>query len=546
MTRRPRWSLLLRTLLGCLAVLQVDVASADEVLAAASGRHVYVVRPGVEESGWEVVHLDAESGPGSYRTVFRTPRRPETIAAVDDRCILVLAPFDAARPTPLAISFRVSQHPLNDVWFADPPGDPRVLPPLPSGGEIAGMVAVRSGELVVHRPSQRVARGVARTTTTTTSTADESSGQEVAEPIIGEDGAVHLLTPPARAAWEPVSPPASFESAVELAVGPVILDGVAVPGLVWCTSTGTWRVAGLTDDGWVSTEIEGLPPGRPVSLAGLDGRTLLALVDDADRMRIVDLIRSGTSESPVTQARAFAVLESAAIGDRASMVGTSTGLWIVGLDGANVRIATVDRVDGRASAVVVASEQEVGGSLVEYPIYAGLVMVVVMVTFLLRPHIERQPAAMADDVVPSGVLRRAAGLCIDLAPGLMASVVIFGLDPAVFLDELRNGDPGAVAPAIVAMVVASAITIVLEALTGRSLGKWLVGARVAALDGSPGTPWQRALRAALRLMVLLFWPIGVIALLDPAGRGMPELLTRTVVVRRLRPEPSATPGDSAD
>ncbi len=326
----------------------------------------------------------------------------------------------------------------------------------------------------------------------------------------------------------------------------MILDGVAVPGLVWCTSTGTWRVAGLTDDGWVSTEIEGLPPGRPVSLAGLDGRTLLALVDDADRMRIVDLIRSGTSESPVTQARAFAVLESAAIGDRASMVGTSTGLWIVGLDGANVRIATVDRVDGRASAVVVASEQEVGGSLVEYPIYAGLVMVVVMVTFLLRPHIERQPAAMADDVVPSGVLRRAAGLCIDLAPGLMASVVIFGLDPAVFLDELRNGDPGAVAPAIVAMVVASAITIVLEALTGRSLGKWLVGARVAALDGSPGTPWQRALRAALRLTVLLFWPIGVIALLDPAGRGMPELLTRTVVVRRLRPEPSATPGDSAD
>ncbi|MFM1833084.1 MAG: hypothetical protein RLZZ461_1400, partial [Planctomycetota bacterium] len=190
--------------------------------------------------------------------------------------------------------------------------------------------------------------------------------------------------------------------------------------------------------------------------------------------------------------------------------------------------------------VVVASEEDVGGSLVEYPIYAGVVMLVMMMSFLLRPHIEHQPATLSDDLVPAGMLRRAAGLCIDLAPGLMASVLIFELEPAVFLEELRAGDPRAVAPAIVATVVATVITLVMEVATGRSLGKWVAGTRVVALDGSPGTRWQRGLRASLRLMLLLFWPIAVIALLDPAGRGMPELLSRTVVVAGRRP--AVSPG----
>jgi uncharacterized RDD family membrane protein YckC len=535
---RGEWLAMVATIVA-LAIGVTSARAATDVLAAAAGRHVYVVRPGVETSGWEVVHLDAEGRGDRYRTVFRTPRRPEAIAAIGDRCFLVLAPFEEARPTPLALSFRVSQHPLNDVWFADPPGDPRVLPPLPTGGEIAGMVAVLSGELVVHQPSQRVARGVARTTAPTS--ADVESASSDSDPTIGEEGAMHLLSPPARFEWTEIETPPFFESAVDLAVGPMVKDGVAIPGLVWRSAAGPWRFAGLTGDGWGDGVVEGLPAGRPVSLVGLDGRTLLAFRDEANLLRVVDLVGSSSSEpgaAAITQARAFAVLESAAIGSRATMVATSGGLWIIDLEGTEVRIATVDRVDGRVSAVVVASEEDVGGSLVEYPIYAGVVMLVMMMSFLLRPHIERQPATLSDDLVPAGMLRRAAGLCIDLAPGLMASVLIFELEPAVFLEELRAGDPRAVAPAIVATVVATVITLVMEVATGRSLGKWVAGTRVVALDGSPGTRWQRGLRASLRLMLLLFWPIAVIALLDPAGRGMPELLSRTVVVAGRRPAES--------
>ena len=563
MRRSIAWMSMLATLLlSALFGGRAAVAAAGDVPAAADGRHVYVVRPGVEESGWEVVHLDARTGPAEFRTVFRTPRRPEAIAAIGDRCLLVLAPFDATRPTPLVLSFRVAQHPLNDVWFADPPGDPRVLPPLPAGGELAGMVAVPDADLVVHRPSQRVARGVVRTSgpsddphddaaetkgdpTTSSETAETAASEE-----IGEDGAVHVLAAPARMDWTAVEPPPAFRTAIDLAVGRMLLDGRAVPALVWRSADDVRRIAAWVDSGWRTATIDGLPDGAPVSLITVDGRTLLSVRDRDGGLAVVDLVRDPKSagdagSSGGFRARPFTRAAADAVGPRSTVVGTEGGPWIVGLDGADVRISTVDRVDGSISPPVVAVEQEVGGSLVEYPIYAGLVMVIMTATFILRPHIERQPAALAEGLSPAGLLRRAAGLCIDLVPGLMLAIVVFDLDPSVFAEDLRAGDPNAMMPAIFAMVVASVITIGMEMATARSLGKWVVGIRVAALDGSAGTSRQRGLRAALRLVLLLFWPVAMLALLDPAGRGVPELLTRTVVLVGRRP--AATPvGSNVD
>jgi uncharacterized RDD family membrane protein YckC len=563
MRRSIAWmSMLAALLLPGLFGGPASVAAAGDVLAAADGRHVYVVRPGVEESGWEVVHLDARTGPAQFRTVFRTPRRPEAIAAIGDRCLLVLAPFDATRPTPLVLSFRVAQHPLNDVWFADPPGDPRVLPPLPAGGELAGMAATSDGELVVHRPSQRVARGVVRTSgpekdrsgADRTGEADPTTSPETADPGmsegIGEAGAIHVLAAPARMDWVAVEPPPAFQAAIDLAVGRMLLDGRPVPALVWRSADDVRRLAAWGGSGWRTPAIDGLPDWAPVSLITVDGRSLLSVRDRDGGLAMFDLVRDvkdagDAAASGGYRARAFTRAGADVVGPRSTVVGTEGGPWIIGLDGAEVRVSTVDRVDGSISTPVVAVEQEVGGSLVEYPIYAGLVMVIMTATFILRPHIERQPAVPAEGLSPAGLLRRAAGLCIDLAPGLMLAIVVFDLEPSVFAEDLRAGDPNAMMPAIFAMVVASAITIGMEMATARSLGKWVVGIRVAALDGSSGTVRQRGLRAALRLVLLLFWPVAMLALLDPAGRGVPELLTRTVVLAGRRPEPTAV-GSTVD
>jgi uncharacterized RDD family membrane protein YckC len=201
----------------------------------------------------------------------------------------------------------------------------------------------------------------------------------------------------------------------------------------------------------------------------------------------------------------------------------------------------VDRGDGRLSGIMIPVEQEVAGTLVAYPLYAGVAMFLIVVGLMLRPHFDRQPAILAQSLQPAGLLRRAAGLCVDLAPGLMIAVMVFDLDPAAFVEELQAGSPKALLPSLVAMLASTLLTGVLEVVTGRSPGKWVTGTRVAAMDGSLGTRRQRGMRAALRLVLLLFPPVALLGLLDPAGRGLPELMTRTVVLAGGRSEPTAPP-----
>jgi uncharacterized RDD family membrane protein YckC len=276
----------------------------------------------------------------------------------------------------------------------------------------------------------------------------------------------------------------------------------------------------------------------------MDGRTLLALRSGDGGIRIVDLIRGGTAvatDPEVLSARPFTVASAAGVGPRAIMVCPEAGPWLVGLDGSEIRIQTVDRGDGRLSGIMIPVEQEVAGTLVAYPLYAGVAMFLIVVGLMLRPHFDRQPAILAQSLQPAGLLRRAAGLCVDLAPGLMIAVMVFDLDPAAFVEELQAGSPKALLPSLVAMLASTLLTGVLEVVTGRSPGKWVTGTRVAAMDGSLGTRRQRGMRAALRLVLLLFPPVALLGLLDPAGRGLPELMTRTVVLAGGRSEPTAPP-----
>ena len=543
MTNRPRWLILLCVIAACLAALQTTAAHAADVLASADGRHVFVVRPGVEETGWEILHFDVEAGPAEYRTVFRTPRRPLAIAAEGDRCVLLLAGYDATLPTPVAVSFAVAKNPLNDVWFADPPGDPTVLPPVPSGGEPAGLIALKDVFVLVHGPSQRNARGIVRAAAAADGAAIEQAPSGDAASPVGEDGAIHELDAWSKSEWVRVEPPGGFGAALELAVGRVADLGRPAAGLVWRTSDGGWRLATRVGADWSLSEIEGLSEGRPASLGLLDGRSLLAIREDGGTLRLVDLVPAspaGADGDVRLRARPFTTIAQPDASGDATVVTTATGPWLVTLDGTRVSVMTVSPIDGTVAVPVTAAEQEVAGSLVEYLLYPVILAVVLLATFLARPHIERQPSTIAEGLVPAGLLRRAAGLCVDLAPGLMLVVVVFNLDPAVFAEELRQGDPRTMLPAVVAMVVATGITVVLEVWTGRSIGKWMVGTRVAALDGSPATRWQLGLRATLRILPLLFWPISILMLLDPAGRGMPELLTRTVVLSRRPSGPSGT------
>ncbi|MDG1898871.1 MAG: hypothetical protein P8I74_03310, partial [Phycisphaerales bacterium] len=100
--RLPRWIVIATALMAAMlggsnifAATSTDDAE-SELFVASSGRHIFLIRPGgTVAAGFELMHLDAEVGPGAAQTVTRLPRRPESIAADGERCWVVLPPFDA-------------------------------------------------------------------------------------------------------------------------------------------------------------------------------------------------------------------------------------------------------------------------------------------------------------------------------------------------------------------------------------------------------------------------------------------------------------------
>ncbi len=554
--------LLIQPLLAMLVLVGLSgfssrAVAGDSVLVASSGRHVFVVRPATEGQGWELAHLDVEVGAAGIRTIHRLSSRPEAIAADGERCWLVLPPRDADRITRLVISIGVAKHPINGVWYATPPGNPRVLPPGPTEPEVAGITAGRDEVLLVFRPSQRGVRGVSRPDRPAPAAEkSESVPAEKATPkkrrpsvipqIDVDQGGVIRFARPGGRVWESMASPDGFENASEVLTGRVDHRSERSPAIVWRTADGLWQESRFdseepTSEGstWQSMEIIGVT-GMPFALEAIPGRTMLATRAD-DGLVVSDLIPEvpgspagtagrGDLESGATLRTLARIPKGKPAGLRgAGMVLTSSGPWLVGVAGNAVEIVSIDRADGRVADPVVAVEVEAEGSLVQYPIIGIVMMSAFFAAFLLRPGIEKAPVVPDPGLIPLGFARRAAGLCIDLAPGAMAAVVIYGLEPAVFLSDVLDGRLSTASPLLAMVLIATGLSGVLEILTGRSIGKWLVGGRILALDGSPATRLQRGLRAVLKLAVLLFWPLAIFGLFEPLGRGIPELLTRTVI-----------------
>ena len=81
----------------------------------------------------------------------------------------------------------------------------------------------------------------------------------------------------------------------------------------------------------------------------------------------------------------------------------------------------------------------------------------------------------------------------------------------------------------------------LAGLTGKTIGKWTTGLRIERADGNvPGFGWAM-LRHFVGYPVSLFlFGIGfLIAIVNPTGRGLHDLITGTVVIRES--EPVASP-----
>jgi uncharacterized RDD family membrane protein YckC len=523
-----------------------DDDSEPVVLAASGGRHVFVVRPGGDAaSGFEIMHLDAQVGPGVARTVTTVPRNPEAIAADGDRCWIVLPPFDAVRPQREVISFKIALNPTTKVWFAEPLGRFEILPILPKEPVLAGITATEDGPFAVTLPSQRTARGIIRERQSSpndvesvTSELDESESPP--EDLSWSQGAGFLIAPPERWRWTTRAMPDGFSNAVAAVVGRGGASGRTRLFVAWTDDGAVWKLSGMNESGWSTVELPLESGLRPIAIIESQGGIVIASeTDDAAGGVAVDYIRSDTSQSPT--ALQLAKIPADRIGRPLGVVGTSMGPWLLDIDDDGIRILPVDPLSGALGASVRPVDETDESSLLQYP-WTGIAMVSSLIAaLLLRPLIERSPQQPALGLRPLPIPRRLAALCIDFIPGAMITVLVFKIDPGEFVESFRAGDPETALPAVFAIFVTATIAGITEVLFARSIGKMMVGGQVSALDGSRPSVVQRGLRAALKLVVLLLPPLGFLVFIDPLTRGMSELLSRTCVVVR-----DATPSDAEE
>jgi uncharacterized RDD family membrane protein YckC len=127
---------------------------------------------------------------------------------------------------------------------------------------------------------------------------------------------------------------------------------------------------------------------------------------------------------------------------------------------------------------------------------------------------------------------RCGALLIDYI--LLAGVMAFATLLARLFGDMRRGSSVVLTAGYIAVAsVAFLNFIVLAALSGRTLGKWMTGLRIERRDGEP-LSIVRALVRHLLGYALTALTLGLGFLLsafDPKGRALHDLLAGTVVVR---------------
>jgi uncharacterized RDD family membrane protein YckC len=92
--------------------------------------------------------------------------------------------------------------------------------------------------------------------------------------------------------------------------------------------------------------------------------------------------------------------------------------------------------------------------------------------------------------------------------------------------------PGLIAIAVTVMHVA-----ISEALTGRSLGKVLLGLRVTDLKGNRPTARQALIRNALKTFDLIAYLLLILPIVSPYRQRLGDMVAQTVVASKAAPPP---------
>jgi uncharacterized RDD family membrane protein YckC len=489
------------------------MAGAGGLPAASSDDHVwFVVRTAPPRARLELRH-HARIAKGPYFTrgltlAVNDPDDIEAMAAWGNQLWLVFAPKpdEAARRETFTV--HVQRNPALEGWYHEPHDHLRAVTSLEGAGDLTGFVGTADG------PVAMIARGPPQTVAP----------------------APQLLQLRGRQ-WHDVPVPQDL-------------------------SPGGWHLGAAGADGRALVLIG--PPDRPGGPAPVHRRTAEGVWTagklPAAPSRLRSLTRAGPNVALILDAEPAGDVEVAymrpdmllslarfpAPQGRWSVQGTRGGLRLIGqTPQGEVAMSRIDPISGEVGPRRAMRPQPLmTGRVLHRPVLLALGITTLMVIVLFRPSGSAVSVVLPVRMVVLPPLPRLVAVAIDLALPAVVSLIVFRC-PIVelFWWPLWTADLAASAPFLVMIALTVAHSAVTELITGSTLGKKLLRARVVTAEGARPSARAIAARNALKVIVLLIPVLAVFAILTPHLQGLGDQVASTVVVREQPEDEDDAPKD---
>jgi uncharacterized RDD family membrane protein YckC len=547
------------------AAMAASVAMAspagNELIGAASAEHLWlIVEPGKSEETFALAHHPADEPTWNYRVQHMMSQAPAMMAAWGDRVWLVHPPrLMGGGSTPAATgpaatqpgtnysgssrgwqrevhSCQVVKNAATGLYYTLPTGRLEMLPPLPGLGKLAGFAATREGPVALLLPTGRASA-------TITAGGDSAAS----EPFL--DRAMLLRLEPGKSTWTEIPLPSEFDAArpallAAFGLGDRQLVLLNESSRAAATGDNARRFVQQADASWSGSSV-GIDVRRVRTLASMAGQLAAVISDRSEDVSNIVYLRPGgllpLASLPRIEGKSLIV----GFGDRLLLIERERGGGAGSAGGAangrlNVRV--IDPLTGQvAPAEAFVSQPLTAGRLWQMAFIIGLALTAVLLVMVLRPS-----PATSISVDPQAVLPafwRLLAALVDFVIGAVPAMLLLDCSPVDLLTlPVVTFDIARCGPYLLAAAIATTFATLGEALSGKSVGKALVGGTVAALDGSAVATWRIVVRGVTRFIVLALPPLAIFVLLNPYMQGLHDWAARTLVLRSDWREPTK-PGD---
>lgn len=480
-----------------------DAPPPRELLVASAQEHLwFIVKDSNTPATWRLMH-HALGMDGPYARVARTLEyMPLALAAREDQVLLLMPPTVERGSSLDLLRLRIQHNPAMGTYFDLPLDGWDVLASVPREPPFGGLAFSGAEEpLALLLPDKRLSAGVTRT---------RGSRKEEPRPArlirqVGFD-------------WVDVPLPAELLERAQQSLLPAV--GLSDAVILDADAEGKARLHRLVNGNWT---IESPPIERAsiLRVASSEGRLVYAVLKESGTVSI--RVERGDS--------LLEIAETPQPDGQWGLASTGEALLILETDEAGtIRVRTIDSIQGTVGDPVewIRPPLEVSDWL-HLPLIGMLVVGALLAIVLFRPS-ELPDAPLRAGVKPMPLSRRMVALAIDFIPGVVLALLLFETDLASMASiPLWSSELAFAGPGLVIIGVTIFHETVSELIWHRSFGKFLMGGRVLASDGSSPGSGAILLRQLFKTVVLYAPILAIFVILSPAFQGIPETVSRTVV-----------------